>query len=109
MDEKKVFIFMFVCVLLFSLSSCCTRSGIHNHGSGADEVRENIGKLGDEQTQSAVASAELKNEIDRSLDEVGNLEKSITDGERDLEKFKAILRRIREQGKYGAGTKNKTD
>ena len=108
MDEKKFFCF-FICILLFCFSSCCTRSGIHNHGNGAYEVRENIGKLGDEQTQSAVTSTELKNEIDRSLDEVGSLEKSITDGAGDLEEFKAILRRIRERGKYGAGTKNKTD
>ena len=107
MNEKKFFIFMFVCVLLFG--SCCTRNGIHNHGNGTYEVRENLGKLGDEQTQSAVTSTELKNEIDRSLDEVGSLEKSITDGAGDLEEFKAILRRIRERGKYGAGTKNKTD
>ena len=107
MDEKKFFIFMFVCVLLFG--SCCTRSGIHNHGNGAYTVRGNIGKLGDEQTQSAVTSAELKNEIDRSLDEVGSLEKSITDGTRDLEEFKAILQRIRKRGKYGAGSENKTD
>ena len=108
MNEKKFFIFI-ICILLFSLSSCCTRSGIHNHGNGAYPVRENLGKLGDEQTQSAVTSTELKSEIERSLDEVGGLEKSITDGARDLEDFKAILRRIRERGKYGAGTKNKTD
>lgn len=108
MNEKIFFIFI-ICILLFGLSSCCTRSGIYNHGDGAYPVRENLGKLGDEQTQSAVASAELKNEIDRSLDEVGNLEKSITDGARDLEDFKAILRRIRERGKYGAGSENKTD
>ena len=96
MDEKKFFIFMFVCVLLFG--SCCTRSRIHNHGNGAYTVRENIGKLGDEQTQSAVASAELKSEIERSLDEVGNLEKSITDGAGYLEEFASILQRIRKRG-----------
>ena len=108
MNEKKFFCF-FICILLFGLSSCCTRGGIYNHGNGAYPVRENLGKLGDEQTQSAVASAELKNEIDRSLDKVGNLEKSITDGARCLEEFKAILQRIRERGKYGAGIKRNTD
>ena len=107
MNEKKFFTFMFVCVLLFG--SCCTRNGIHNHGNGAYPVRENLGKLGDEQAQSAVTSTELKNEIDRSLNEVGSLEKSITDGARDLEEFKTILQRIRERSKYGAGSKNNTD
>lgn len=108
MNEKKFFCF-FICILLFSLSSCCTRSGIHNYGSGAYPVRENIGKLGDEQAQSAVTSTELKNEIDRSLDEVGSLEKSITGGAGNLEEFKAILQRIRKRGKYGAGIKSNTD
>ncbi len=99
MNEKKFFIFIF-CILLFGLSSCCTRSGIYDHGDGTYTVRENLGKLGDEQTQSAVTSTELKNEIDRSLDEVGSLEKSIADGKGDLEEFKAILRRIRERARY---------
>ena len=106
MNEKKVFIFI-ICILLFNLSSCCTR--IHNHGSGAYPVRENLGKLGDEQTQSAVTSTELKNEIDRSLELVGEFDKFIKGGAGDLEEFKAILRRIRRRGKSGAGSKNKTD
>ena len=97
MNEKKFFIFI-ICILLFSLSSCCT-SRIHNHGNGTFEVRENIGKLGDEQTQSAITSTELKTEIDRSLEKIGELERSITDGEEDIEAFKTILRKIREKGK----------
>ncbi|UTC93214.1 hypothetical protein [Treponema denticola] len=107
MNEKKFFIFMFVCVLLFG--SCCTRSGIHNHGNGAYEVRENLGKLGDEQTQSAVTSTELKGKIDRSLELVGEFDKFIKGGAGDLEEFKAILQRVRRRGKSGAGSKNKTD
>ncbi|UTC92532.1 hypothetical protein [Treponema denticola] len=106
MNEKKSFIFI-ICILLFSLSSCCTR--IHNHGNGAYEVRENIGKLGDEQTQSAATNTELKGKIDRSLELVGEFDKFIKGGAGDLEEFKAILLRIRKRGKYGAGAKNKTD
>ena len=108
MNEKKFFCF-FICILLFSLSSCCTRSGIHNHGNGAYTVRENIAKLGDEQSQSAVTNTELKGKIDRSLELVGEFDKFIKERAGDLEEFKAILRRIRERGKYGAGTKNNTD
>lgn len=108
MNEKIGIVFI-VSLLLFSLSGCCTGAGIRDNGSGAYEVRENLGKLGDEQTQSAVTSTELKGEIDRSIDEVGSLAKSITSGERDLEEFKAILRRIRERGKYGTGAKNEAD
>ena len=96
MNEKISIVFI-VCLLFLCLSGCRTTSGIYDNRAGAYEVRENLGKLGDEQTQSAVTSAELKNEIDRSLDEVGNLEQSITNGERDLEEFKDILRQIRER------------
>ncbi|UTC66017.1 MULTISPECIES: hypothetical protein [unclassified Treponema] len=95
MNEKIFFIFAFL--LLFT--GCCTRSGIHNHGNGAYEVRENIGKLGEEQTQSAVTSTELKGGIEKSLEQVGELEQAITDGAGDLEEFKAILQRIRKTGK----------
>ena len=97
--NEKIFI---VCVgaFLFSLSSCCTGSGIYNIGNGTFEVRENIGKLGDVQTQSAVTSTELKNEIERSLEQIRELERSITNGTGDIEELKAILRRIRERARY---------
>ncbi|MGI5060540.1 hypothetical protein E4N89_06090 [Treponema denticola] len=108
MNEKKFFIFI-ICILLFCLSGCCTRSGIHNHRNGAYEVRENLGKLGDEQTQSAVTNTELKGKIDRSLELVGEFDRFIKEGKGDIEEFKAILRRIRARGKYGAGIKSKTD
>ena len=98
MNEKIVIVC--VGILLFSLSSCRTSCGIYNHGSGAFEVRENLGKLGDTQTQSAITSTELKDEIDRSLDEIGELEQSITNGAGDIEELKAILRRIRKRVNY---------
>ena len=96
MHERMFCIIVFV----FCLSSCCTSGRIYNHGNGTFEVRENIGKLGDTQTQSAITNTELKNEIDRSLEEVGKLEQSIADGEGDIAEFKAILFRIRSRGKY---------
>lgn len=108
MNEKSFFVF-FICILLFSLSSCCTRSGIHNHGNGAYTVRENLGKLGDEQTQSATTNTELKGKIDRSLELVGEFDKFIKGGAGDLEEFKAILQRVRRRGKHSPGNKNKTD
>ena len=94
--NEKIVCFIF-CVFCFT--SCCTGNRIHNHGSGTFEVRGDIGKLGDVQTQSAITSAELKTEIDRSLEQVGELERSITDGEGDLEELKAILRKIRARSK----------
>ena len=97
MNEK---IFFIVCILLFCFTSCRTSGGIYNHGRGTFEVRENIGKLGDEQTKSAITNTELKSEINRSLDEVRLLELSITDRTGDIEEFKAILRRIRERARY---------
>ena len=108
MNEKSFFVF-FICILLFNLSSCCTRSGIHNYGNGAYTVRENLGKLGDEQTQSATTNTELKGKIDRSLELVGEFDKFIKGGAGDPEEFKAILQRVRRRGKHSPGNKNKTD
>lgn len=108
MNEKKFFIFI-ICILLFGLSSCCTRSGIHNHGNGAYDVRENLGKLGDSQSEAATTNTALKGKIDRSLELVGEFDKFIKGGAGDLEEFKAILQRVRRRGKSGAGSKNKTD
>ena len=89
-----------IIVFVFCFSSCCTGGRIYNHGNGTFEVRENIGKLGDAETQSAITSTELKEEINRSLEQVTSIEQSITDGAGDIEEFKAILFRIRKRGKY---------
>ena len=89
-----------VCFAVFIFFSCRTSCGIYNNGSGAFEVRENIGKLGNAQTQSAITSTELKGEIDRSLEQVGELEQSITNGTGDIEEFKTILHRIRKRGRH---------
>lgn len=97
--NERIFI-VCVGVFLLFLSSCRTSAGIYNHGNGTFEVRKNIGELGDAQTQSAITNTELKDEIDRSLEQVGELEQSIADGAGDLEELKAILRRIRERTKY---------
>ena len=95
--NEKIVCFIF-CVFCFT--SCCTGNRIHNHGSGTFEVRGDIGKLGDVQTQSAITSTELEKGIDRSLEQIEYLERSITDGEGDIEELKAILRRIRERARY---------
>lgn len=100
--NEKIFI---VCLLSFCFTGCCTRGEIYNHGVGAYEVRENLGKLGEEQTQSAVTSAELKSEIDRNVELVGELDKFIENGAGDLNEFKAILRGIRERGARHINTK----
>lgn len=106
MNEK---IFFIVCILLFCFTSCRTSGGIYNHGRGTFEVRENIGKLGDAQTESAIANTELKSEIERSLDEVRLLELSIANGTGDIEELKAILRRIRERARYKNSEIRRTD
>ena len=97
--NEKVFI-VCICAFLLSLSSCRTSRGIYNYGSGTFEVRKNLGKLGEGQTQSAITSTELKDEINRSLEQVGELEQSITDGAGSIEELKTILRRIRKRAKY---------
>ena len=112
MNEKKFFIVCFICLSLLSLSGCCTRAGIRDNGSGAYTVREPIGALADEQTESAIASErlngaiegarteseQLSREITASREHSEQLERSIADGEADLENLAAILQQIRTRG-----------
>ncbi|AAS11624.1 MULTISPECIES: hypothetical protein [Treponema] len=97
MNEKKFFIFMFVCVLLFSLSSCCTRSGIHNHGSRADEVRESVGEVREHQTDAIISNTELGNRIKRGAEISRELNRSIDSSEAIFEEIREIIRRIRKR------------
>ena len=105
MNEKIFCIFACVCLLLFS----CRTTGVYDNGVGAGAVRNNIGELGEKQAAAAITSCELKNEIERSLDEVGNLEQTIERGAGDFKEFKAIIQRIRERGAKDAHGKQSTD
>ena len=108
-----IFIVCLVCLVLFTLSGCCTRAGIRDNGSGAYEVREHIGELSERQTESAISSErlngtledarekseQLNREITASRENSEWLEKSITDGAQDIESLAAILQRIRERNR----------
>ena len=112
MNEKNVFIICLICLLLFTLSSCCTGAGIRDNGSRAYQVREHIGELENKQTESAVTgkrlnrtlgsareeSEQLNREIAASRADSEHLKQSITDGKGDIESLEAILQRIRERG-----------
>ncbi|MEL3905095.1 MAG: hypothetical protein P1P63_08320 [Treponemataceae bacterium] len=106
MNEKSFCIFVFIFVLL--LSSCRT-TGVYDNRAGAGAVGNNIGELGEKQAAAAITGAELKSEIERSLDEVGNLEQTIKCGAGDFEEFKAIVQRIRERGANNAHEKSGAD
>ncbi|CEM60584.1 hypothetical protein DWQ65_03555 [Treponema phagedenis] len=95
MKNEKI-IFLLACLFLFS--GCCTRGGIHNLGDGANAVRDDLSKLGDEQTSAAITNTELEGKIEQSGELASELEKSITDGAGDITEFKKILQRIRERG-----------
>ena len=112
MHEKKIFIVCLICLFLFTLSGCCTRSGIRDNRGRAYEVREHIGELSERQTEAAIASEQLNGtlenarekseslsgELTASRAQSENLEQSITDGKGDIESLAAILQRIRERG-----------
>ena len=112
MNEKNIFIVCLSCLLLFTLSGCCTRAAVYNHGDGAYRVRAHIGELSDQQTESAISSEQLNgtvegaretsenlsSELTGSRAESESLEQSITDGKGDIERLVAILQRIRERG-----------
>ena len=113
MHEKKFFIVCLICLLLLTLSGCCTRAGVRDNGGGAYAVREHLGELEDKQTESAIASERLNGTIESARAESENLnreitasrenserlEKSITDGTQDIESLAAILQRIRERNR----------
>lgn len=112
MNEKNVFIVCSICLLLFTLSSCCTGPAIRDNGNGADAVREHIAELSDKQTGSAISSERLSGAIESAREQSENLsgeltasrensehlKQSITDGAGELESLAAILQRIRERG-----------
>ena len=116
MHEKKIFILCFICLVLFTLSGCCSRAGIRDNGSGAYEVREHLGDLSERQTETAIASErlngtlegarstseDLSKELTTSRENSERLEKSITDGKGDLESLAAILQRIRKRSRATA-------
>ena len=102
MNEKVFCIFIFIFSLfLFS----CRTTGVYNNRVGAGAVGNNIAELGEKQTELAITGAELKSEIERSLDEVGNLEQTIECGAGDFKEFKAIIQRIRERSANNAHEK----
>lgn len=98
MNEKSFCIFSFMCLLFFS----CKSTGVYDNGVGAGAIRDNLSELGEKQTSAAITGCELKSEIERSLDEVGNIEQTIECGAGDFEEFKAIIQRIRERGANNA-------
>ena len=112
MNEKKIFIICLIGLLLFTLSSCCTRTAVYGNGEGAYQVREHIGELSERQTEAAITSEQLNGtlesarekseslsgELTASRAESERLEQSITNGASDVESLTAILQRIRKRG-----------
>ena len=98
--NEKLFSLVFISVFVFF--SCCTKRGLYYNGEGISEVRNNLNKLGEAETATAIRSEELEGEINQSLEgirgsieDIDRLEESIEDGEGDIDEFKKILRRIR--------------
>lgn len=111
MNEKSAFIVCVICLLLFTLSSCCTGAAVYGNGDGAYQVREHIGELEDKQTESAVTSERLNGALESAREQSENLsdeltasrensehlKQSITDGAGDIDSLAAILQQIRER------------
>ena len=91
--QKSIIVILCACLCIG-----CRTNAVHDNRSGVDAVREHIGELAAQQTELAITGTELENRIERSTEAVGELERTITDGAGNLERFKAIIRRIRERG-----------
>lgn len=112
MHEKKFFIVCLITLLLFAFSGCCTRAAVYSNGNRADAVREHFEELTDQQTEAAITSEQLNRTLESSREQSENLNReitasrehseqlkqSITDGTGELERFAAILHRIRKRG-----------
>ena len=112
MNEKKFFIVCLICLVLFILSSCCTRAAVYGNGNRADAARDHIGELSERQTESAIASEqlngtlegareqseELNREIAESRKRSEHLTQSITDRASELERLAKIIQQIRARG-----------
>lgn len=107
MNEKIFCSLSFIfAVLLFS---CSSTSGVYDNGVGAGTIRDTLSELGEQQTDSALTSSELKGAIERSLEKIGRLEQAIEDGAGDIKEFKKILKRVRERGTKDACRKSSAD
>lgn len=91
--QKSIIIVLCACLFIG-----CRTNAVHDNRNGADAVREHIGELAAQQTELAITGTELESRIERSAQAVGELERTITDGAANLERFKTILQRIRERG-----------
>lgn len=112
MHEKNVFIVCLIGLLLFTLSSCCTRAAVYDNGNGAYAVRAHLGELEGKQTESAITSEQLNRTLESSREQSESLsgeltasrehseqlKQSITDGTGELESLAAILHHIRARG-----------
>ena len=87
-----------IIVLCACLCVGCASARVPDNGSGADAVREHIEELGEKQTDVVITGTELKSEVAASRETVENLDRTVTSGASDLERFKAILQRIRKRG-----------
>ena len=93
---KKLFVLFFVFFALPAVVLGTEYTITEAELSRLEEISENL----ETYKRNQQLSTELEKGIDRSLEQIEYLERSITDGEGDIEELKAILRRIRERARY---------
>ena len=96
MNEKNIFIVCLSCLLLFTLSGCCTRAAVYNHGDGAYRVRAHIGELSDQQTESAISSEQLNGTVEGARETSENLSGELTGSRTESEQLSGTVEGARE-------------
>ncbi len=94
MNVKKIFVFILLCLFSFS---CATRNGVHSNRNGTNEVREDIARMGDANTEASINGAKVEQAITESRRELEELERDIENGKDDSKTLAEILRKIRER------------
>ena len=103
MNEKNVFIVCSICLLLFTLSGCCTRAAVYNHGDGAYAVRDHIGELSERQTESAITSEQLNGTVEGARETSENLSGELTTGRTESEQLNGTVEGARETSENLSG------
>ncbi len=92
MNVKKILTFIFICAFC---TSCATRAGVHSHRNGIDEVREDISRMGDANTEASINGAKIEQTITASRSDLEELERELENGANYSATLAEILRKIR--------------
>lgn len=92
--NAKIFLLFVLCVLL---TSCRTVPAILSDERGADETRESLDSISDQQTELGITGSLIEDQSRGLAIDLAEFERAIKDGAGDNLEFEKIIQRIRER------------